>query len=53
MTAYPNAAPALPPARTAFRQDAPEMLRLALRDWMPMSGGLSLESLFDRLEGRA
>ena len=49
MTPYAMTAPALP----QDRQEAREMLRLALRDWLPMSGGLSLEVLFDRLEGRA
>ena len=50
MTPYPHPVPALP---HHDRQDARDYLRLALRDWLPMSGGLSLEVLFDRLEGRA
>ena len=33
--------------------EAAEWLRIALGDWLPLSGGLALESLFDRMEGRA
>lgn len=40
-----EAADRWPPAR--------EWLGLAMGGWSPMSGGLTLESLFDRLEGRA
>lgn len=50
MTPYPKPVPALP---HQSRQEARDYLRLALRDWLPMSGGLSLEALIDRLEGRA
>ncbi|MCZ8151684.1 MAG: hypothetical protein O9292_04755 [Rhodobacteraceae bacterium] len=42
-----------PPFLSPALQDAGEWLRLALSDWLPMSGGLALETLFDRLEGRA
>ena len=44
-TPEPPPAPALP--------DWLEWMRLALADGLSMSGGLSLEVLFDRLEGRA
>lgn len=47
----------LPPAVPVVARPAPaesaEWLRLALTSWLPMSGGLGLETLFDRLEGRA
>lgn len=48
--------PALPPApeaQHAARPEAGEWLRLAVSDWLPMSAGLALETLFDRVEGRA
>lgn len=40
------------PARPAL-PEAGEWLHLALTVWLPMSGGLGLETLFDRLEARA